>query len=79
MYLLGAAACDARAMRYLLAVVGTAAGALAVLNAYQAVTGRRLGNRPSTRRLVVMRRQSALAALVLGWLSLVVLLLAVYS
>lgn len=40
--------------------------ALAGLNAYQAITGRRLSKAPSRRDDRTMRRQSAVAAIVLG-------------
>ena len=47
--------------------------ALAVLNAYQAITGRRVSKRPSQRTDEQMRRQSAIAAMVLGILGLLAL------
>ena len=50
---------------------------LGLMNAYQAVTGRRLSKRPSVRADGQMRRQSAIAAAVLIGLALVPLLVLV--
>ncbi|WP_412738638.1 hypothetical protein [Krasilnikovia sp. MM14-A1259] len=44
-------------------------GSVAGLNAYQAITGRRLSKAPSKRDDATMRRQSAIAALLLGTLA----------
>jgi hypothetical protein len=44
---------------------------IASLDAYQAITGRRLSKRPSRRTDEQMRRQSAIAAVVLTFLALV--------
>lgn len=46
-------------------VVLAACRALAGLDAYQAITGRRVSKRPSQRSDQQMRRQSAMAAIVL--------------
>ncbi|RKS73741.1 hypothetical protein CLV35_2230 [Motilibacter peucedani] len=64
-------------MRYVFGAVGVAAAALAVVQAWSAVTGRDLlgGDRP--RRPVVVRRQAALAVVVLAWLAWFALSLAV--
>jgi hypothetical protein len=43
-----------------------ATAALAMADGYQAVTGKRLSKRPSRRTDDQMRRQSAIAAIVLG-------------
>jgi hypothetical protein len=45
-------------------------GVFVALNAYQAATGKRVSKRPSRRTDAEMRRQSALAAIVLGVLGL---------
>ena len=55
-------------------IVALAALVLGGMNAYQAVTGRRLSRRPSTRSDQQMRRQSAIAAVVLIGLATVVLI-----
>ncbi|WP_163571255.1 hypothetical protein [Fodinicola feengrottensis] len=44
---------------------------LAGLNAYQAITGRRLSKAPSGRDQQTMRRQSSIAAVVLGLVAVV--------
>ena len=49
-----------------LGFASTACVFVAVLNAYQAVTGRRLSKAPSRRDDATMRRQSAVAAVLLG-------------
>jgi hypothetical protein len=49
-----------------LGFASTACILMAVLNAYQAVTGRRLNKAPSRRDDATMRRQSAVAAVLLG-------------
>jgi hypothetical protein len=46
---------------------------LAALNAYQAMTGRRVSKRPSQRTDRQMRRQSAIAAVALGVLGILAL------
>ncbi len=56
----------------MIALVLVAAVALIALNAYQAVTGRRVSKRPSQRSDQQMRRQSAIAVVVLGLLLLAV-------
>ena len=55
-------------------IVALAALMLGGMNAYQAVTGRRLSRRPSTRSDQQMRRQSAIAAVVLIGMATVVLI-----
>jgi hypothetical protein len=50
-------------------VVALAGGVVAGLNAYQAITGRRLSKAPSKRDGKTMRRQSAIAATCLGTLT----------
>jgi hypothetical protein len=54
-------------------VVLVACLALAALDGYQAVTGRRLSKRPSRRTDEEMRRQSAIAAVLLTLLAVVLL------
>jgi hypothetical protein len=44
-------------------------GSVAGMNAYQAITGRRLSKAPSKRDDATMRRQSAIAAVLLGTLA----------
>ena len=57
-------------MSYLLAFASLG---LAGLDGYQAITGKRVNKRPSRRTDAQMRRQSAIAAVVLGVLGLIVL------
>lgn len=64
-------------MELLLALVLVLAVVLAIADGYQAVTGKRLSKRPSRRTDEEMRRQSAIAATVLGALSLLLLVLLV--
>jgi hypothetical protein len=66
-------------MSYLNLVVLAGALALGLMNAYQAVTGRRLSKRPSVRSDRQMRRQSAIAAVVLIGLALASLVLVLAS
>ena len=51
-------------------VIATLTLALAAVNGYQAVTGKRVTSKPSRRTDEQMRRQSAIAAVVLGVLGL---------
>lgn len=46
-------------------LVALAGAVLGSLNAYQAITGRRISKKPSVRTDAQMRRQSAVAAIVL--------------
>ena len=66
-------------MGYLNVLVLLAALALGLMNAYQAVTGRRLSKRPSVRSDRQMRRQSAIGAVVLIGLALAPLVLVLGS
>jgi hypothetical protein len=50
-------------------IAALAGGVVAGLNAYQAITGRRLSKAPSKRDDRTMRRQSAIAATCLGTLA----------
>jgi hypothetical protein len=49
---------------------------LAILNSYQALTGKRISKRPSRRSDEEMRRQSAIAAVVLGIVGILSVLVA---
>jgi hypothetical protein len=61
----------------LLAVALAGCVALGLADAYQAVTGKRLSKRPSTRTDEQMRRQSAIAAVVLISLAALALIVGV--
>jgi hypothetical protein len=62
-------------MVVLLFAVSLPTAVLASLNGYQAVTGRRLSKSPSRRDDATMRRQSIIAAILLGGLTLMAWLL----
>jgi hypothetical protein len=66
-------------MSVVVAVFSGLALALAALDAYQAITGTRVSKQPSWRSDEQMRRQSAIAAGVLGILGVVGLILSLGS